>query len=359
MNTPTTDSGLFGRSTFLSSAILLATFVLPPAAFAQAPPPPPQPPLDLLSNASFAILAGSKISNIPTSAVTGNIGLSPASGSFITGFGLTEITGTVYTVDATYPTAGVAVIDPARLTAAKGDLTIAYSDAAGRTPVPTGTYLNPGAGNLGGLTLIPGLYKFTGAALLSGSSLTLTGNACDVWIFQIGTSLSVANGIQVILAGGAQAANVFWQVGSSADIGVGSVMQGTILADQSITLATGATLNGRALASIAAVTLDSNSVTKPATPAWSVCVTPSAGLGGSVTPDTPQPVMSGATTSFAAIPNIGYTRNSKVLGTCPQGSWTGNVWTTGAVSTNCTVDFGFFCWICLPGRGSWRATVQP
>ncbi|WP_295461148.1 ice-binding family protein [uncultured Thiodictyon sp.] len=358
MNAPATDSGLLGCSTFLSSTILLGAFVLPPAAFAQALPPPQQP-LDLLSTAGFAILAGSKISSIPTSAVTGNIGLSPAAGSFITGFGLTEITGTVYTVDATYPTAGVAEIDPTRLTAAKGDLTIAYSDAAGRTPVPTGTYLNPGAGNLGGLTLIPGLYKFTGAALLSGSNLTLTGNACDVWIFQIGTALSVANGLQVILAGGAQAANVFWQVGSSADIGVGSVMQGTILADQSITLATGATLNGRALASIAAVTLQSNSVTKPVTPAWSVCVTPSAGLGGRVRPDTPQTVTSGATPSFTAIPNIGYMRNSTVLGTCPQGSWTGNVWTTGAVSMNCTVDFGFFCWLCLPGRGGWGAISQP
>ena len=179
------------------------------------------------------------------------------------GFGLTEVTGTIYAVDAGYPTADVAVIAPTRLTAAKGDLTIAYNDAAGRTPVPTGTYLNPGAGNLGGLTLVPGLYKFTGAALLSGSDLTLTGSATDVWIFQIGSELSVANGMQVILAGGAEAGNIFWQVGTSADIGVGCAMQGTILADQSITLATGATLNGRALASIAAVTLDANTVTMP------------------------------------------------------------------------------------------------
>jgi hypothetical protein len=357
MNTPTTDSGRFGRSALLSSGILLVTLVLPPAAFAQAPPP--QQPLNLLSTVNFAILAGSKISNIPTSAVTGNIGLGPAAGSYITGFGLTEITGTVYTVDATYPTAGVAVTDPTRLTAAKGDLTIAYNDAKGRTPIPTGSYLNPNAGNLGGLTIAPGLYKFTAAALLSGSNLTLTGNACDVWIFQIGTSLSVANGMQVILAGGAQAANVFWQVGSSADIGVGSVMQGTILADQSITLATGATLNGRALASIAAVTLASNSVTKPAAPGCPVSVTPSAGLGGRVTPDTPQTVTSGATPRFTVIPNIGYTHNSKVLGTCPQGSWTGNVWTTGEVSANCAVDFGFFCWHCLPDRGGWGAIVQP
>lgn len=239
--------------------LLLAALLLPASVFSQ----PPQPPVRLLSAANFAVLAGSTITNIPTSAISGNIGLSPAAGSFIAGFGLSEITNTIYAVDATYPTANVAVIDPTGLTAAKGDLTIAYNDAAGRTPIPTGTYLNPGAGNLGGLTLVPGLYKFTGAALVSGSDLTLTGGANDVWIFQIGTALSVANGIQVVLAGGAQAANIFWQVGTSADLGVGCVMQGTILADQSITLATGARLNGRALASIAAVTLDASTVARP------------------------------------------------------------------------------------------------
>lgn len=150
------------------------------------------------------------------------------------------MTGTIYAVDSTYPTASVAVIDPTALTAAKGDLTIAYNDAAGRTPVPTGTFLNPGDGNLGGLTLVSGLYKFTGAALISGSALTLSGSATDTWIFQIGSDLTVANGIQIVLVGGAQASNIFWQVGTSASIGVGSVMQGTIMADQSISLATGA-----------------------------------------------------------------------------------------------------------------------
>lgn len=244
------------------NGLLMAALLAPASIFAQ----PPQPPVELLSASDFAILAGSTITNIPTSAISGDIGLSPAAGSFIAGFGLSETNNTIYAVDATYPTANVAVIAPTRLTAAKGDLTIAYNDAAGRTPIPTGTYLNPGAGNLGGLTLVPGLYKFTGEALVSGADLTLTGGANEVWIFQIGASLSVANGIQVVLAGGAQAANVFWQVGTSADIGVGCVMQGTILADQSITLATGATLNGRALASIAAITLDASTVTRPDTP---------------------------------------------------------------------------------------------
>ena len=224
---------------------------------------PAQLPVNLRSTANFALLAGSAITNVPTSAITGDIGLSPAAGSAIAGFGLTEVTGTIYAVDATYPTANVAVISPVLLATAKGDLTTAYNDAAGRTPVPAGAFLNPGAGNLGGLTLGPGLYKFAGAALISGSDLTLTGRASDVWIFQIASDLTVANGIEVVLAGGARAANIFWQVGTSATLGSTSIMQGTILADQSITLGTGATLNGRALARIAAVSLHANTVTTP------------------------------------------------------------------------------------------------
>ena len=237
------------------------TILLPTGSAAQTLPL--QPPVDLLSTAGYAILAGSTVTNNPMSVITGDVGVSPAAGSTITGFGLTEVTGTIYAVDASCPTAGVAVIDPTALTAAKGDLTIAYNDAAGRTPIPTGTFLNPGDGNLGGLTLASGLHEFTGAALITGSDARLSGSATDVWIFQIGSDLTVANGMQVVLAGGPQAGNVFWQVGASATIGVGSVMQGTILVDQSISLATGAVLNGRALASIAAVTLDASTVTRP------------------------------------------------------------------------------------------------
>jgi hypothetical protein len=243
---------------FCAAALLLAALAMPATSFAQ-----PQASVDLLSTANFAILAGSTVANIPTSVITGDVGVSPSAGSFIAGFGLTEVTGTIYAVDASYPTAGVAVVDPTRLTAAQSDLTIAYNDAAGRTPVPSGDFLNPGAGNLGGLTLVPGLYKFTGAALLSGSDLVLTGGADEVWIFQIGSELTIEDGIHVVLAGEAQAANIFWQVGTSATVGVGAVMQGNIMADQSITLANGATLNGRALASIAAVTLANAVVTRP------------------------------------------------------------------------------------------------
>jgi hypothetical protein len=130
-------------------------------------------------------------------------------------------------------------------------------------PVPTDDFLNPGTGNIAGLTLVPGLYKFTSGLGITGSDVTLSGSETDVWIFQIATDLVVANGVQVILAGGAQAANIFWQVGTSATLGTSCVFQGTILADQSISLGTGATLNGRALASIAAVTIASSSITVP------------------------------------------------------------------------------------------------
>ncbi|MFA6467649.1 MAG: ice-binding family protein [Bacteroidota bacterium] len=218
-------------------------------------------PVDLNSTANFVVLAGSLVSNVPTSDVTGDIGLSPAAGSGITGFGLLELNGKFYTVDATGPVG--ATISPVILTAAKGDLTIAYNDAAGRTPIPSGTFLNPGTGNIGGMTLVPGLYKFTTTAAITGSDVTLSGNSTAVWIFQIGTTLNVGTGIKVILAGGAKASNIFWQVGTSATLGTTSVFKGTIMAAQSISLATGAALEGRALASSAAVTLAANVITLP------------------------------------------------------------------------------------------------
>ena len=141
------------------------------------------------------------------------------------------------------------------------DLTTAFNDAAGRS-VGAVTV----AGNLGGQTLTPGLYKSTSSLAISSGDLTLDarGNVNAVFIFQMASTLTTTAGRQVILSGGAKAANVFWQVGSSATLGTTSVFKGNILAAQAITLTTGATLDGRALARIAAVALDTNTITTPA-----------------------------------------------------------------------------------------------
>ncbi len=195
---------------------------------------------------NFAVLAGSTVTNTGATSVTGDLGVSP--GTAVTGFPPGTIVGTRHAGD---PTAAQAI----------ADLTTAYNDAAGRTLCPVTV-----AGNLGGQTLTPGLYKSTSSLAISSGDLTLDaqGDANAVFIFQMASTLTTTAGRQVILSGGAKSANVFWQVGTSATLGTTSVFQGTILADQSITLNTGATLNGRALARIAAVTLDSNTIVKPA-----------------------------------------------------------------------------------------------
>lgn len=243
------DSGKFmqriARGIRLSLKMgLVAAFMLPVATFSQSPAP-----LDLGCSGTFAVLAGSTVTSTGATIVDGNIGLSPGSG--IVGFPpATVVNGAIH-------------INDAMAISGKSCLTIAYNDAAGRTPVPTGTFLNPGSGNIGGLTLVAGLYKFTSSAAITGSNVTFTGGADDVWIFQIASDLNVGNGVRVILSGGAQARNVYWQVGTSATIGTSAIMVGTILADQSISLNTGAVLNGRAMARIGAVTLAGSTVNKP------------------------------------------------------------------------------------------------
>jgi hypothetical protein len=204
-----------------------------------------QAPVNLRSAAVFAVLAGSTVTNTGPTVVIGDLGVSP--GTALTGFLPGKVVGTAHLGDPTAATA-------------EGDLTTAYNDAAGRTLCPVSI-----AGNLGGLTLAPGLYKSTSSLAISSGDLTLDakGNAKAVFIFQMASTLTTTAGRQVILKGGALASNVFWQVGSSATLGTTSVFKGTIMADQAITLNTGATLDGRALARIAAVALDTNAVTRP------------------------------------------------------------------------------------------------
>jgi len=223
-------------------------------------------PVNLGSTERFAILAASLITNNPISAVTGDIGLSPAAGSAITGFGLSEVTGTIYTVDATGPAGSVA--DAEMLQTAQGDLTNAYNDASARTPVPVGDFLNPGSGNLGGQILVPGLYKFTGTAELTAGNLTFDAqnDSNAVFIMMVATGLNTASGTQMILINKAKTGNIYWQVGTSAALGTYTVFKGTIMADQSVTMATGASIEGRLLARIAAVTIDASTVTKPQSP---------------------------------------------------------------------------------------------
>ena len=204
-----------------------------------------QAPLFLGTAAHFAVLAGSTVANTGFTQVKGNLGLSP--GSAVTGFPPGTVIGSQYVADST-------------AAQAKLDLTTAYNDAAGMTVGAVSV-----AGNLGGLTLPPGLYKSTSSLEISSGDLTLDaqGDADAVFIFQIASTLTTTSGRKVILSGGAKAGNIFWQVGSSATLGTTSVFKGTIMADQSITLTTGATLEGRALTRIAAVTLDSNTVAIP------------------------------------------------------------------------------------------------
>ncbi len=212
-------------------------------------------PVNLGTAGTFVILAESAITNVPTSAVTGNVGLSPATGAAI-GLTCAQVTGTIYAVDAAGP-APCAVTDGPGLTAAIGDKGTAYTDAAGRAP----DYTELGAGNIGGLNLGPATY-FWSSALLIPTNVTLTGGPSDVWIFQIAQGLTVSSGVQVILAGGALPQNVYWQTFGAVELGTTAQFKGIILSQTSIAVQTGASVNGRLMAGTA-VTLDQNTVTQP------------------------------------------------------------------------------------------------
>jgi hypothetical protein len=205
---------------------------------------------------NFVILSKTGITDVYASAVTGNVGTSPITGAALL-LSCAEVTGKIFVVDPAGPYC--AVHDATRLTAAVLDMQTAYLDAAGRV---SPNFNNLGAGQIGGLTLVPGLYKW-GTGLLISTNVTLSGGPNDVWIFQVAGTLSQASATRVRLTGGAQAKNIFWQVAGAVTIGTGAHFEGVVLAKTLVAAKTRASVNGRLLAQTA-VTLEMNAVTQPA-----------------------------------------------------------------------------------------------
>ena len=241
-------------------------------------------PIVLGLTGKYAILAKTKVTTTGSTNITGDVGLNPAVESDLEGFGQTRdasnewststyVTGRLYTPDMAVPT-------PAAIVLAHDDMLRAFTDAAGRVP-PDSTGL--AGGGLNGQILAPGIYKWTSGLSITGG-ITLSGGPNDVWVFQIGTNLTVASGAVVTLSGGAQAKNVFWQVSGDVALGTTSQFKGTILCQTLIAVNTGAKLSGRALAQTA-VTLVSNVVTADMTrPAVTSAVNANGATGVPVNP---------------------------------------------------------------------------
>jgi len=242
--------------------MLILTFILPSFAFSQSSPET----VNLGTASDFVILAKTGISCTGSTQITGNLGISPAAASYITGFSLildgantfalsSFVTGQIFAADYSVPT-------PIYLSTAIGDMENAYNNAAGRL-LPDFTELY--TGDLTGKTLLPGLYNWTTPVLVGDAGVTISGSESDIWIFQIAQNLEIANGAIVTLTGGAKASNIFWQVAGQATLGTTAAMKGIILSKTAIAMFTGATLSGRALAQTA-VTIDANTVIVPAIP---------------------------------------------------------------------------------------------
>lgn len=231
-----------------------------PAALMAAAPQsllsPRQATVNLGLAGDFAILSKSGITNVFRSAVTGDIGASPITGAAIH-LTCTEVVGTIFSVDAAGPLP-CRVTNASRLGTAIADMQTAYVNAAGRS---NPDFLNLGAGNIGGRTLTPGLYKWT-SALIIPTDITISGGPNDVFILQIAGTLNVSSAVRITLVGGVQARNIFWQASGAVTLGTTSHFEGIILGNTAINLLTGASINGRLLAQTA-VTLEKNTVTSP------------------------------------------------------------------------------------------------
>jgi hypothetical protein len=221
--------------------------------------------------ASFAVLAGAGVTNTGPTTLNGDLGTYPT--TTITGSASITITGTNHNGDSVTQQA-------------KTDLVTAYDNAAGQGPT------SPIAADLGGQTLVPGVYNSASSIGLTGTlTLNAGGDPNAVFVFQAGSTLTTASGSSVSLTNGAQACNVFWVVGSSATIGTGSSFRGTVIALTSITLTTGATVEGRVLARNGAVTLDTNTITRPS------CATPAATTAAATTATTSTTATTATTTT--------------------------------------------------------------
>ena len=234
-------------------AVLMAAVAAGTSAVASAD----QAPVDLGTAGTFAILSKTGVTNVYASAVTGNVGSSPITGAAIL-VTCTEVTGTIFSVDAAGPLPCTVNAAPF-LTSAVLDMEAAYLDAEGRS---SPDFTEVGAGEIGGLTLAPGLYKW-GTGVMISTDVTLAGGPNDVFIFQIAGTLLQANATRVTLTGGAKAKNIFWQVADVVAIGTTAHFEGIVLAKTMIATNTGASVNGRLLAQTA-VTLQMNTITNPA-----------------------------------------------------------------------------------------------
>jgi hypothetical protein len=222
-------------------------------------------PTDVASAGSYVILAKTAITNVTGSSITGgSLGVSPAAATFITGFSLIADSTNVFATSSSVVAPGkiyasnYAIPTPSNLTTAVLNMQTAYTDAAGRT---NPDHLNLGSGNIGGQTLAPGLYTW-GTGVTIPTDVTIAGGANDVWIFQISKDLDLSAATNVILSGGADAKNIYWQVAGKVTIHANAHFEGIILCQTAITLQTTASMHGRALAQ-SAVAIDNNAITAP------------------------------------------------------------------------------------------------
>ncbi|MCI5116020.1 MAG: DUF3494 domain-containing protein [Candidatus Electrothrix sp. AW2] len=238
------------HSNTLLVAVLLGVFT---AGTANAAGPSP---VQLGTAGTFAILSKTGITNVYQSKIVGNVGTSPITGTSLL-LTCEEVTGKVYTVDAA-DNLPCATVDATSLTSAVGDMGLAYNNAAGRV---SPDFTEMGAGEIGGLTLAPGLYSWSSDLKIS-TDVTLAGGPNDVWIFQVAGKLNQSNSTRVTLTGGALAKNIIWQVAGSVTLGTNAHFAGIVLGKTLIAVNTGTSVTGRLLAQTA-VTLQQNAITAP------------------------------------------------------------------------------------------------